>query len=72
MLSWERETQPELERYTLQNLHSGEEWIVTMDDMRNSVYSEFEITKMLTRRHSSFILIPLNDTRTTFGIATNF
>lgn len=74
MLTFDRVTQPELELYTLINLYSGEEYVVTMDDMKNSVYSEDEITKMLSNRHSQFLLVPMFN-KLDFpdsGVATNF
>ena len=74
MLEFDRITQPELELYTLINLYSGQEHIVTMDDMKNSVYSDAEITKMLSCRHNNFMLIPKFN-KLDFpdsGIATNF
>lgn len=60
--------------YTLINLYSGEEYVVSMCDMKNSVYSDAEITKMLSCRHNEFMLVPKFD-KLDFpdaGVATNF
>lgn len=74
MYTWDRETQPELELYTLTNLNSGEEFIVTMDDMKNSIHSELDIIKMLNLRHNDFMLVPMfdNQFKKDYNIATNF
>lgn len=74
MLEFDRITQPELELYTLINLFSGEEYTVTLSDMRSTIYSEGEILKMLSGRHHDFMLVKLTD-KLDFpdaGVATNF
>ncbi len=74
MLTFDRVTQPELELYTLINLYSGEEYVVSMGDMKNSIYSDADITKMLSCRHHEFMLVPNFDKLDypNAGVATNF
>lgn len=74
MYQFDRVTQPELELYTLTNLNSGEEFTVTLQDMKDSIYSEFDVLKMLSSRHPDFMLVK-KEREVDFpnaGIAFNF
>lgn len=57
MYHFDRETSPELNLYTLINLNSGEEYTVTLEDMKSTIYSDFDILKMMSSRHPDFMLV---------------
>lgn len=57
MYQFDRISSPELELYTLTNIHSGEEFIVTMADMKQTIHSDSDIIRMLSARHPDFLLV---------------
>lgn len=53
---FDRIVEPEKQLYTLTNIHTGEEYIVSIEDMKQTIYSDLDILKMKTARHPDFIL----------------